>query len=132
VAYCGRLCPAVQKATCVRIANASNLAPESAVLVGLTCLGMLSGFRFSVHTGPLLCELAIARQDPIEPTTIDRILDGIVNPSLQLHEALEFETLTGEFERQPYQFVEPVQEFPVLTAGFDWWSTACRAGVPLT
>ena len=33
--------PAVQKATCVRIANASNLVPVSPVLVGLTCLAML-------------------------------------------------------------------------------------------
>jgi heme-degrading monooxygenase HmoA len=65
-------------------------------------------------TGPLLCELAIARQDPLEHAAIDRILDEIVGPSLHLHEALRFETLTGELEKQPYQFVGPVQEFPVL------------------
>jgi ABC-type oligopeptide transport system ATPase subunit len=33
--------PAVQKATCVRIANASNLAPAFPLLVGLTCLATL-------------------------------------------------------------------------------------------
>jgi hypothetical protein len=32
---------AVQKAPCVRIANASNLAPASSMLVGLTCLAIL-------------------------------------------------------------------------------------------
>jgi hypothetical protein len=65
-------------------------------------------------TGPLLCELAIARQDPLDPAAVDRLLDKIVDPSLKLHGALQFETLTGEFERQPYQFVGPVQEFPAL------------------
>lgn len=64
--------------------------------------------------GPFLCELAIARQDPLEATAIDKILEEIVCPSLRLHEPLEFETLTGEFEKQPYQFVGPVQEFPTL------------------
>jgi hypothetical protein len=64
--------------------------------------------------GPLLCELAIARQHPLAQATIDKILDGIVDPSLLSHEALKFETLTEEFENQPYQFVGPVQEFPVL------------------
>jgi hypothetical protein len=63
---------------------------------------------------PLLCELAIARQRPLAQATIDKILDEIVDPSLLSHEALKFETLTGEFENQPYQFVGPVQEFPVL------------------
>ena len=65
-------------------------------------------------TGPLLCELAMARQEPLDPAVIDRILDEIVDPSLKLHGALAFETLTGQFEKQPYQFVAPVQEFPVL------------------
>jgi hypothetical protein len=45
---------------------------------------------------------------------IDRILDEIVDPSLDRHGALKFETLTGEFEKQPYQFVGPVREFPAL------------------
>ena len=64
--------------------------------------------------GPLLCELAIARRDPLEQAVIDRILDETVDPSLNLHGALKFETLTGEFEKQPYQFVGPIQEFPAL------------------
>ena len=33
--------PSRQKATCVRIANAPNLAPASPLLVGLICLAML-------------------------------------------------------------------------------------------
>jgi hypothetical protein len=65
-------------------------------------------------TGPLLCELAIARQDPLEQAVIDNILDEVIEPSLRLHEPIEFETLTGEFEKQPYQFVGPLQEFPSL------------------
>jgi hypothetical protein len=64
--------------------------------------------------GPLLCELAIARQHPLEVAAIDRILDEIIGPSLHVHRPLEFETLTGEFETQPYQFVGPLQEFPAL------------------
>jgi hypothetical protein len=65
-------------------------------------------------TGPLFCELAIARAEPIELAEIDRIVDEIVGPSLRLHEPLRFETLTGEFENQPYQFVGPVMEYPAL------------------
>jgi hypothetical protein len=64
--------------------------------------------------GPLLCELAIGRQDPLEQAVIDRILDETVDPSPNLHGALKFETLTGEFEKQPYQFVGPIQKFPAL------------------
>lgn len=47
-------------------------------------------------SGPLLCELAIATQNSLEHAAIDRILDEIVGPSLHLHEALKFETLTGQ------------------------------------
>lgn len=65
-------------------------------------------------TGPVLCETAIARQDPLDQAAIDTILDAIVGPSLHAHEPLAFETLTGEYEKQPYQFVGPVQEFPAL------------------
>jgi hypothetical protein len=65
-------------------------------------------------TGPLFCEIAIARQAPIEAGTLDKILDEIVGPSLRKSEALPFETLTGVFEAQPYQFVGPLQEFPAL------------------
>ena len=65
-------------------------------------------------TGPLFCEVAIARQTPIEAGTLDKILDEIVAPSLRESGALPFETLTGVFEAQPYQFVGPLQEFPAL------------------
>ena len=65
-------------------------------------------------SGPLLLEIAIARHDPLEQAAIDRILDELVDPSLKQHGALRFETLTGEFETQPCQFVGPVQEFPAL------------------
>jgi hypothetical protein len=65
-------------------------------------------------TGPLFCEVAIARQTPIEARTVDKILDEIVGPSLRDAGALPFETLTGVFEAQPYQFVGPLQEFPAL------------------
>ena len=49
-------------------------------------------------TGPLFCEIAIARQAPIDAGTLDKILDEIVGPSLRKSEALPFETLTGVFE----------------------------------
>lgn len=65
-------------------------------------------------TGPLFCELAIARQTPIEAGAVDKILDEIVGPSLREQSALPFETMTGVFEAQPYQFVGPLQEFPAL------------------
>jgi hypothetical protein len=65
-------------------------------------------------TGPQFCEVAIARQTPIEAGTVDKIMDEIVAPSLQQYGALPFETLTGVFEAQPYQFVGPLQEFPAL------------------
>jgi len=65
-------------------------------------------------TGPLFCEVAIARQTPLEAGTIDDIQDEIVDPSLREHGALPFETMTGVFEAQPYQFVGPLQEFPAL------------------
>ena len=65
-------------------------------------------------SGPLFCEVAIARQTPIEADMVDNILDEIVGPSLREYGALPFETLTGVFEAQPYQFVGPLQEFPAL------------------
>lgn len=65
-------------------------------------------------SGPLLCEIAIARQEPLDQATIEGILERIVDPSLRLYEPLPFETLTGMFETQPYQFVGPLQEFPAL------------------
>ena len=49
-------------------------------------------------TGPQFCEVAIARQTPIEAGTLDKILDEIVAPSLRESGALPFETLTGVFE----------------------------------
>jgi hypothetical protein len=64
--------------------------------------------------GPLFCEVAIARQTPIEAGTVDRMLDEIVGSSLRESGARPFETLTGVFEAQPYQFVGPLQEFPAL------------------
>ncbi|WP_213740754.1 hypothetical protein [Bradyrhizobium sp. dw_411] len=65
-------------------------------------------------TGPLFCEIAITRQTPIEAGEVDKIMDGIVGPSVQKFGVLPFETLTGVFEKQPYQFVGPLQEFPAL------------------
>ena len=64
--------------------------------------------------GPLFCEIAVARQDALTLVDIDRLLDDSVEPTLKLYEPLPFETLSGEFERQPYQFVGPLQEFPAL------------------
>ena len=65
-------------------------------------------------TGPVFCEIAIARQEPLDAAAVEIILERIVDPSLRLHEPSSFETLTGSFESQPYQFVGPLQEFPAL------------------
>jgi hypothetical protein len=65
-------------------------------------------------TGPVFCELAIARQEPLDAAAVEIILERIVDPSLRRHEPSSFETMTGMFESQPYQFVGPVLEFPAL------------------
>jgi heme-degrading monooxygenase HmoA len=67
-----------------------------------------------VLDGPLLCELAIARQEPLADEVVDMIVDERIHPSLRQHGALPFETLTGTYEKQPFQFVGPLQEFPAL------------------
>lgn len=65
-------------------------------------------------SGPLFCEIAIARPDPLAQEAVDRLIDDGVDPTLKLYEPLPFETLSGEFEPRPYQFVGPLQEFPAL------------------
>jgi hypothetical protein len=66
-----------------------------------------------ISSGPVFCETAIAsdvsaRADKIE-SSLDQI-DGALSES----DPLPFETMTGQYERQPYQFVGPLQEFPQL------------------
>ena len=65
-----------------------------------------------VFEGPVFCEIAIARQEPILPDDLNTLIDERIHPSIRDHGALPFETLTGEFERQPFQFVGPLQEYP--------------------
>jgi hypothetical protein len=61
--------------------------------------------------GPVFCETAIAGGVAASAATIDSLLDRI-DQALPPYDPLPFETLAGQYERQPYQFVGPLQEFP--------------------
>jgi hypothetical protein len=62
-------------------------------------------------TGPVFCETAIAGEVAAPAAVIDSLLDRI-DQALPPFGPLPFETLAGQYERQPYQFVGPLQEFP--------------------
>lgn len=60
----------------------------------------------------LLCETRLVTQSPLTPeqlASLEPMLDGIGNAG-----AMPFETLTDEYEPQPYQFVAPVQITPAV------------------
>jgi hypothetical protein len=61
--------------------------------------------------GPVFCETAIAGDAAAPAPKIEALLDRIDRAIAQL-DPMPFETMTGEYERQPYQFVGPLQEFP--------------------
>jgi hypothetical protein len=62
-------------------------------------------------TGRVFCETAIAGEVAASPVTVDSLLDRI-DRALPQFEPMPFETLAGQFEPRPYQFVGPLQEFP--------------------
>jgi hypothetical protein len=62
-------------------------------------------------SGPVFCEIAIAGDVAAPAEKIEALLDQI-DQEIAAHDAKPFETMTGQFERQPYQFVGPLQEFP--------------------
>jgi heme-degrading monooxygenase HmoA len=60
----------------------------------------------------LMCETRLVTNSPLTPeqlASLKPMLDGIGDAG-----ALRFETLTGEYEPQPYQFVAPVQITPAV------------------
>jgi heme-degrading monooxygenase HmoA len=60
----------------------------------------------------LMCETRLVTKSPLTPeqlASLKPMLDGIGDAG-----ALRFETLTGEYEPQPYQFVAPVQITPAV------------------
>ncbi|HWN35633.1 MAG TPA: hypothetical protein VNP03_22980 [Pseudonocardia sp.] len=61
--------------------------------------------------GPLLHETAIVPPAALEPDRLDAAL-GSLTEALPRFGALPFETLEGQFEAQPFQFVGPLEEFP--------------------
>jgi hypothetical protein len=72
-------------------------------------------WRLPVHgetlVGPLFCETAIVPEavlsDGVYAATVEALTAAL--PAL---DALPFETVIGEFEPQPFQFVGPLDEFP--------------------
>ena len=62
-------------------------------------------------SGPVFCETAIAADAAASAATIDSLLDRI-DQALPQFDPRPFETLAGQRERQPFQFVGPLQEFP--------------------
>jgi hypothetical protein len=61
--------------------------------------------------GPVFCETAIASDVAAPADKIEALL-GQIDAWLPEFDPMPFETMTGEYERQPYQFVGPLQEFP--------------------
>jgi hypothetical protein len=62
-------------------------------------------------SGPVFCEIAIASDVAAPAEKIEALLDRL-DAELPAFDPEPFETMTGEYERQPYQFVGPLQEFP--------------------
>ncbi len=62
----------------------------------------------------VLCETRIQRPVPLEPPELERVR-GLLG-HLSDFGAKPFETLTGEFETQPYQFVGPLEIAPAPEA----------------
>jgi hypothetical protein len=61
--------------------------------------------------GPVFCETAIACDAAAPAATIDAVLSR-VDEALPSFDPRPFETLAGQYEQKPYQFVGPLQEFP--------------------
>lgn len=63
--------------------------------------------------GRTFCETALARDVPLADDELRSVIASI-NESVERHTPLRFETLTGQYEQQPYQLVGPLEEFPQL------------------
>jgi len=64
-------------------------------------------------TGPLFCETAIVPEAALEESVVNSTLEAL-KVALQVYRSLPFETLDGVFEDQPFQFIGPLDEFPVV------------------
>jgi antibiotic biosynthesis monooxygenase (ABM) superfamily enzyme len=64
-------------------------------------------------TGPLFCETAIVADQALGDDTANALVATLTD-ALTRYGASPFETLAGEFEAQPFQFVGPLEEFPQL------------------
>jgi heme-degrading monooxygenase HmoA len=62
-------------------------------------------------SGPVFCETAVASDVAASAASIDSLLDRI-DQALPQFDPRPFETLAGQHEPQPFQFVGPLQEFP--------------------
>lgn len=58
-------------------------------------------------------ETSIARADPLSQQDFKEVVK-LLDESLHAAGAAPYETITGEFEPQPYQLVGPLQEFPKI------------------
>ncbi|MGD9991298.1 hypothetical protein [Pseudonocardia sp.] len=63
--------------------------------------------------GPLFNETAIVPAEALPAERVDALVDSL-REAMTRHGALPFETLAGEYEGQPFQFVGPLEEFPVV------------------
>lgn len=62
-------------------------------------------------SGRVFVETEIVREKPFEVDELETVTRAL-DKSFQQHDPLPFETMTGQFEAQPYQLVGPLQEFP--------------------
>jgi hypothetical protein len=64
-------------------------------------------------TGPLFCEIAIVPEAPLAESVVEATVESL-KVALPKYNAPPFETLIGKFEPQPFMFVGPLEEFPVV------------------
>jgi hypothetical protein len=64
-------------------------------------------------TGRVLVETSLARDEPLSDDQLGRVLE-LLNSTLPSYGPRPFETLAGQFEVNPYQFVGPLEEAPQL------------------
>jgi heme-degrading monooxygenase HmoA len=62
-------------------------------------------------TGPLLSETAIMPSAALDAEALAAIVAALTE-ALTRYDAMPFETLPGQFERQPFQLIGPVKGFP--------------------
>ena len=64
-------------------------------------------------TGPLFCETVILPELALDESAVHATVESL-KVALPMYRALPVETLTEVFEDQPFQFIGPVHEFPVV------------------